>query len=106
MEVVRCDRLPQIITDAIGKHRLSQQTGLVLCTYGAPLDIICDVSIDAGPIDCFPHLCLHPFHPLVGSIEVIKGMVEEFWEDADAVFPSEEYQPLRTACPGCPRSAG
>ena len=49
----------------------------MLCAYGALLDVICNVGFDAGLIDCFSDLWLHLFHPLVGSLEVSKGTVEE-----------------------------
>ena len=61
----------------------------MLCVCGAPVDVICDVGINAGIIDCFPHLCLHLFHPLVGSVEVCKGMVKVFWGETHAVSLQE-----------------
>ena len=51
----------------------------MFCACGAPSNVINDVSIDAGPIDCLSYLCLHFLHPLVCSVEVSKGTVEEFW---------------------------
>ena len=57
----------------------------MFCIYVAPSDVIGDVSINAGPINCLYCLCLHLLHPLLCSVEVSKGMVKEFWGDADFV---------------------
>ena len=59
------------------------------CAYGAPTYVVSAVGIDAGPIDCFPHLCLHLLHPLVCSMKVSKGAVNEFWGNADSASLQE-----------------
>ena len=53
------------------------------CAYGAPVYIVSNVGINAWLIDCFPHLCLHLLYPIVCSVQVSKGVVDEFWENAD-----------------------
>ena len=78
MEVIGCDLLPWAVRDVLGKHLLSWWGSLVLSVYGAPSDVIGDVSINARPIDCLSSLCLHLSHPLVCTMEVSEGTVEEF----------------------------
>ena len=48
--------------------------------YGAPLDIVNDVCIDARPIHCLSGLRLHFLNPLVCTMKVRKGPFEELWE--------------------------
>ena len=83
VEVVGCDLLSDAIGDVLRKDWLSQQRGFVPCAYGAPVYIVRDVSINAGPIHCFSSLCLHLLHPLVGFMKVSKGAVKVFWGNAD-----------------------
>ena len=56
----------------------------VFSAHGGPSDVVSDVSIDAGPIDFLSCLCLHLLHPLLCTLEVSKGTVEEFCEDTDS----------------------
>ena len=50
---------------------------------GALTDIVCDVCIDAGQVDCLSHLCLHLLNPLVDSMQVSKNLVEKLWGNVD-----------------------
>ena len=69
--------------------------------YGTPVYVICNVGVNVRPINCFPCLCLHLFHPLVGSTEVCKGAVGDFLGEI-LRFPSGEYWSLGKLIPGAP----
>ena len=69
---------------------------------GTFVDVICYICIDAGPVYCLSCLCLHLLHPLVGSVQVSEGTVEEFLENADMATLEEEaslYGQLVSATP-------
>ena len=89
-EVVSCDLLPWAIGDIAGEHGLCKGRGFVLGADSASADIICYICIDARPLDCFSCLCLHLFHPFVGSMLVSKGVFEEFWGNVDTTSLEEE----------------
>ena len=78
MEVISCDLLPWAIGDVSGQHGLSWWGSLVLSAYGAPSDLIHNVSIDAGPINCLSGLYPYLLHSLLCAMEVSKGAVEKF----------------------------
>ena len=54
----------------------------MLSAYGAPADIVNNISIYAWPIHSLPNLSLHPINALMSSMQVSKGAVEEFWGNA------------------------
>ena len=76
----------------------------MLSTYGAPFDVINDVSIDSGPIDCLSCLCLHLLHSLVCAVESARLWSRRDLGDAASVSLQGEYWPQWTAHPRCPRS--
>ena len=59
------------------------------CAYGAPVDVVGDGDINAGSVNCFPHFYLHLFHPLMGSVEVSKGVVKKFWGNTNVASLKE-----------------
>ena len=54
------------------------------------VDIICYVSVNAGPVYCLSCLCLHLLHPQVGPVQVSNGTVKESWGNVDAASLEEE----------------
>ena len=52
-------------------------------------DIVSYICIDVGPVHCLSCLYLHLFYPLVGSMQVHMGTVEEFWGNTDVAFLEE-----------------
>ena len=66
----------------------------------ALMDVVSYVCIDARPVDCLSCQCLHLLHPLVGSIQVSKGMVEEFGGNADVPSLKEEASLYGQFIPG------
>ena len=65
-------------------------------------DIVCYVCIKVGPVDCLSCLCLHLLHPLVGSVQVSKGMVKKFQGNADAASLEEEASLYEQLIPSAP----
>ena len=78
-EVVSGNFLPWDIGDASRKHWQCRGRSLVLSAGGALATIVSYVFIYARPIHCFFHLSLHPIDPLMDTMEVSRGPVEQFW---------------------------
>ena len=54
----------------------------MLSAYGAPADIVDDIGVYAWPIHSLPHLSIHPINALMSSMQVSKGVVQEFQGNA------------------------
>ena len=68
-------------------------------TYGAPLDMVDDVCLHAGPINCFSCLGLHfsiPWYVLWSSARVLLKNLG----DADSVSLQENTSPNGQLVPG------
>ena len=55
----------------------------MLIANGAPVDIVDYVCVYARPIHSLSHLSLHPINPLMCSMQVCKGAIEQLWGNAD-----------------------
>ena len=73
---------------------------------GISVDVICYICVKAGPIYCLSCLCLHLLHPLVSSMQVRKGTVEEFWGNVDTATLEEEASLYRKLIPGTTEMLG
>ena len=54
----------------------------MLSANGAPLDIVNNVSIYARPLHSLSHLILHPIDPLMCSMQISKGTIEQLQGNA------------------------
>ena len=77
MAVISCDLLPQAVRDVLGQLGLGQWGNLVFDAYGAPLDVVNYICINAGPVNWFSGLGLYLFHPKVCAVEVSEGTVKK-----------------------------
>ena len=105
-EVIGCSLLPWAIGDVPGEHWLCKGRGFVLGTDGASADVICYICVNAGSVYCISCLCLHLLYPLVGSMQVSKGMVKEFWGNINAATFEEEAGLYGQLVPGAPNVLG
>ena len=105
-KIVSCDLLLQVNRDDPREHWLSKGRGFVLAVDSASVDVICYICIDAGPVYYLSCLCLHFLHPLVGSLQVSNGAVEEFQGNADTASLEEEASLYRQHVPGAPEVSG
>ena len=72
----------------------------------ASADIISYFSIYARPIYCLSCLHLHLVYPLMCSVQVGKGMMEEFQSNADSVSLEEEAGFYGQFIPDSPEMSG
>ena len=101
-KVIGCNLPPWGAEDVPGEHHLSRGRGFVLGADGELTDVICNVCIDAGPINCLSCMCLHLLHPLMGSLQIGEGTVEEFWGNTDLASLEEEAGLYGQFLPGTP----
>ena len=74
--------------------------------YRAPLDVVYDICIDDGPVNCLSGLGPHFLHPLVHAVEVSKGPVEELRGDGNFVFLQENTSLNGQLIPGATEVMG
>ena len=78
----------------------------MLGAYGAPFDIIDDICINVGPVNCLTGLGLHLLYPLVCTVEVSEGSVKEHGGYVDFISLQENTDLNGQLVPGAPEMMG